>query len=151
MRLTPIALITFAFTTLLLVAAARADDFSTVRYQKEGGGHLYLSTHYPVVVGDREVSLRLFLLADRYVVTYEESKRKSASESEVLVQRELAGAAAGGSLSNLGTLRLTNETKNGKPVVELTLGNALGIAPQGLVIKLAWTRGSWAPRSVTGG
>lgn len=139
---------------LAFTATALADgDLSSVRYRREGSGHMYLSTQWSVPIGDREASLSLYLLDGRYVATYSESKRKSASESEVLLQREIAGSAAinGGSatLGNLGTLAVTNETKNGKPVVQLVLGQPIASAPQGLAMRLIWVYGSWAPKSVT--
>ncbi|MEO8554559.1 MAG: hypothetical protein ABI678_31500, partial [Kofleriaceae bacterium] len=123
-------------------------DLSSVRYERSGGGHHYLSTAYNTPVGDREVSISVYLLADRYVAEYSESKRKSASESEVLVQQEITGSVSGGTLGNLGSLRLVNETKNGKPVVELSFGQQVGVSPKGLTMRLQWVYGSWAPKSV---
>jgi hypothetical protein len=135
---------------LLFVGAARADDLSSVRYRKEGSGHYLLATDRNLVFGDREVAFHLYLLADRYVATYTESKRLDATRSEVLAERELAGSASGASLANLGTLRLIAQTHNGKPVVELTLGQDTGVAPRGTVVRLVWVYSSWAPKSVTG-
>jgi hypothetical protein len=132
-----------AFTTHAL-----GDDLASVRYQKVGTGHYYLSTHQAVPVGDREVSIGLYLLADRYVAAYSEAKRRNASESEVLVQQEITGGVSGTTLGNLGTVRVLAEKKNGKPVVELVLAQPIGSSPRGLTLKLAWTAGSWAPKSV---
>lgn len=133
---------------LALSAIAAADDLASVRYQRSGSSHMYLSTHDPARAGDREVSLSLYLLADRYVAVYSESKRKSASESEVLLTSEYAGTVSGGTLANLGTLRVLGEKKNGKPVVELVFDRAINASPRGLALRLAWTGGSWAPKSV---
>lgn len=143
---TPIKLV-----LLLLVAfagVAFADDLSSVRYQRSGNGHNFLSTAYSIPVGDREISISVYLLADRYVAEYSESKRKNASESEVLVQQEITGSVSGGNLGNLGTMRLLGETKNGKPMVELSFGQQIGVSQRGLTIKLQWVYGSWAPKSV---
>jgi hypothetical protein len=143
---TPIKLV-----LLLLVAfagVAFADDLSSVRYQRSGSGHNYLSTQYNTPVGDREVSISVYLLADRYVAEYFESKRKNASESEVLVQQEITGTVSGGNLGNLGTLRIVSGTHNGKPIAELQLGQPIGASPKGLTMKLVWVYGSWAPKSV---
>jgi len=139
-----------SFLLLLALTAIASADLSSVRYERSGGGHYYLSTHYAVPVGDREVSISLFLLGERYVAVYTESKRIDASQSEVLTQRELAGRVNGTTLEGLGTARVLAEQKNGKPVVELVLSQGIDSAPRGLTIKLAWTHGSWAPKSVTG-
>jgi hypothetical protein len=133
---------------LALVGTAAAEDLASVRYQRSGSSHYFLSTHDPVRVGDREISISLYLLADRYVAVYSESKRTSASQSEVLLTTELAGSASGGSLANLGTLRVLPRTKNGKPVTELVLDRAISSSPRGLTLQLAWTGGSYAPKSV---
>ncbi|MGN6107847.1 MAG: hypothetical protein ACTHU0_22255 [Kofleriaceae bacterium] len=133
-----------------LASTALADDLSSVRYQRDGSSHFYLSTHGPVRAGDVEVSLSLYLMADRYVAIYKEERRLSASESEVLSTREIAGGVSGATLANLGTLKLTGGKKNGKPIVELVLGQDLGAAKRALSMQLAWTGGSFAPKSVTG-
>lgn len=134
---------------LCFVAGIAHADLSSVRHERSGRGHLYLSTHVAVPVGSVEVSLSLFILADRYVALYSESRRIDASRSEVVIQRELTGSVSGLTLGGLGTARVLSETKNGKPVVELALSQAISSSPAGLRLRLAWTYGSWAPPSVT--
>jgi hypothetical protein len=134
---------------LLAFTALAGADLSRVRYEKSGSGHHYLSTHNSVRIGDREASISVFLLADRYVALYSEAKRISGSQSEILVQRELAGRVNGTTLEGLGTARVLAGEKNGKPMVELVLSQAIDNAPRGLTATLAWTYGSWAPKSVT--
>lgn len=143
LRMPIVLVVLVAFTSLAL-----ADDLSSVRYQKSGSGHLYLSTHQSAIVGDRQISLSVYLLADRYVAEYSESKRIDSVKSEVLVQQEITGSVSGTTLANLGTARVLAEQKNGKPVVELVLGQPIGSAPRGLTLRLGWTYGSWAPKSV---
>lgn len=137
-----------ALVILLLTSIALGDDLSSVRYQKSGSGHMYLSTHQSAIVGDRQISLSLYLLADRFVAEYSESKRIDATRSEVLVQQEITGSVSGTTLANLGTARVLGEMKNGKPVVELVLAQPIASAPRGLALRLGWTYGSWAPKSV---
>jgi hypothetical protein len=139
-----------SFLLLLAFTAIASADLASVRYERSGRGHHYLSTHSAIPVGDREVSISVFLFADRYVALYSESKRISGNQSEVLVQRELAGRVSGTTLEGLGSARVLAEQKNGKPVVELVLSQAIDNAPRGLTAKLGWTYGSWAPKSVTG-
>jgi hypothetical protein len=141
----------FVLSLLLLLAftAVAGADLSRVRYEKSGRGHHYLSTHDAVRVGDREASISVFLFADRYVALYSESKRISGSQSEVLVNRELAGRVNGTTLEGLGSVRVLAAQKNGRPTVELVLAQAIDNAPRGLTATLAWTYGSWAPKSVT--
>lgn len=138
----PVILVLLALTT---VAHA---DLASVRYKKSGSSHYFLSTHDNLRVGDREVSLNLFLLDGRFVATYAEHKRRNASETEVVSQGELAGKVTGMTLEGVGTLRELTATKNGKPVFELVLDRTVGPAGRGAVLRLAWTGGSWAPPSV---
>jgi hypothetical protein len=145
-------------STLLRIAAvvlvvlvgssvARA-DLSTVRYKGSGRSHFYLSTHYPAQVKDREVSFSVYILDRRYVATYTESRRISPGQSEVLATRELTGAISGMRLAGLGTMKQLGGSKNGKPMFGLTLDQAIGAAPGGLVVELGWTAGSSVPPSV---
>jgi hypothetical protein len=138
----PVLLVLVAFT-----AVAHA-DLASVRYRKAGTSHYFLSTHDNVRAGDREVSLKLYLLDGRYVATYAEHKRRNASETEIVSEGELAGTVTGMTLASLGTLRELTTTKNGKPMFELVLDRAVGAATRGAVLTLAWTGGSWAPKSV---
>ncbi|MEO8705180.1 MAG: hypothetical protein ABI867_34360 [Kofleriaceae bacterium] len=133
---------------IALVSTAAAEDLASVRYQRSGTSHFYLSTHNPARVGELEITVSLYLLADRYVAVYSESKRRSPSESVVLLSTEIAGTVSGGTLANLGALRLVGGTKNGKPVAELVLDRQISSSPRGLALQLAWTGGSWAPKSV---
>ena len=133
---------------LCFVAGIAHADLSRVRHERSGRGHHYLSTHVAVPVGGVEVSLSLFILGDRYVALYSESKRIDASRSQVVLQSEINGSVSGLTLGGLGTARVLAETKNGKPVVELTLAQPIASSPAGLTLRLAWTYGSWAPPSV---
>lgn len=140
----------FAVALVVLATAGTVAhaDLASVRYKKSGRSHYFLATHDNVRAGDREVSLNLYLLDGRYVATYAEHKRRNANETEVVSEGELAGAVSGTALGGLGTLRELSETKNGKPVFELVLDRAVGAAARGTVLRLAWTGGSWAPKSV---
>src|SRR4051812_41996005 len=104
---------------VLVVAMVRPAfaDLSTVRYKAEGRSHYYLSTERAVAIGDRELSLDVYVLDGRYVAEYKVLKRRSASESEVVSQAELAGSISAMTLAGLGRVELTNQTRNGKPVV----------------------------------
>ncbi|MEZ4399155.1 MAG: hypothetical protein R3B06_04005 [Kofleriaceae bacterium] len=135
---------------LLLATVTASADLSAVRYQPSGRGHNFLATTDTVPVGAVEAGVKLYLLADRWVVTYTEHKRRSANETEVVLERELAGRGGGPTLAGLGTLRELSETHNGKPVVELVLDQAIGSTPSGTRFRLAYIYGSWAPKSVTG-
>ena len=138
-----------ALLFLCFVAGAARADLSSVRYERAGRDHHFLSTHTPALVGSVEVSVDLYILPDRYVALYSESKRIDASKSEVILQRELTGSVSGLTLAGLGTARVLAETKNGKPIVEVVLAQTISSSPAGLKLRLAWTYGSWAPRSVT--
>jgi hypothetical protein len=130
-----------------LTAVAHA-DLASVRYRKAGTSHYFLATHDNLRVGDREVSLNLYLLDGRYVATFAEHKPRNARETEIVSEGELAGAVSGMTLASLGTLRELAAIKNGKPVFELVLDRAVGSATRGAVLRLAWTGGSSAPKSV---
>lgn len=137
---------------VLVVALVRPAfaDLSSVRYKGEGRSHYYLSTERGIAIGDRELALKVYVLDGRYVVGYQVLKRRSASEAEVISEAELAGSISGMTLSGLGRVELTNQTRNGKPVVRLTLDRDLAGARPGTVTELIWVGGSFAPKSVTG-
>ena len=137
------------FLVVALVRPAFA-DLSSVRYKAEGRSHFYLSTERGILVGDRELTLNVYVLDGRYVAGYQVLKRRSASESEVVSEAEIAGSISGMTLSGLGRVELTNQTRNGKPVVRLTLDRDLAGARPGTVTELIWVGGSFAPKSVTG-
>lgn len=141
-----------SIVVLFLVVAVRPAfaDLSSVRYKGEGRSHYYLSTERAIVIGDRELTLNLYVLDGRYVAGYQVLKRRSASEAEVLSEAEVAGSISGMTLAGLGRVELTKQTRNGKPVVRLTLDRDLAGARSGTVTELIWVGGSFAPKSVTG-
>lgn len=133
---------------LVVFGSVASADLASVRYRKVGSSHYFLSTHENVRTGDREVSLNLYLLDGRYVATFAEHKRRGANETEVVSEGELAGTTSGMTLANLGTLRERSDSKNGKPTFDLVLDRAVASAGSGTVLRLAWTGGSWAPKTV---